>query len=162
MYQHIVDTPIGWFRIVGNDTHIVTSGWINEEDALVGGPGAHIQWKREAEMQIQEYFKGARKSFNLPLFIEGSDFQSQIWTVLKKIPFGLTRSYSELAEELGDSKKARAVGSAVGENPFLLLVPCHRIIGSDGSLTGFAGGLERKEWLLKHEGAFGSEQLELF
>ena len=162
MYQHIVDTPLGWFRIVGNDTHIVTSGWINEEDAIVGGPGAHVEWKRKAEDQIKEYFKGERKVFNLPLFIEGSDFQSKVWFLLQEIPFGSTSSYSDLALELGDSNKARAIGSAIGENPFLLFVPCHRVIGSDGSLTGYAGGLERKEWLLKHEGAFESEQLALF
>ena len=97
MYQHIVDTPIGWFRIVGNDTHIVTSGWINEEDAIVGGPGAHVEWKREAEVQIQEYFQGNRKVFNLPLFIEGSDFQSNVYTLLRHIKFGITRSYLDLA-----------------------------------------------------------------
>ncbi len=162
MYQHIVDTPIGWFRIVGNDTHIVTSGWINEEDAIVGGPGAHVEWKREAEVQIQEYFQGNRKVFNLPLFIEGSDFQSNVYTLLRHIKFGITRSYLDLALDLGDANKARAIGAAVGENPYLLLVPCHRVIGNDGTLTGYAAGLERKEWLLKHEGAFGSEQLALF
>lgn len=162
MYQHIVDTPLGWFRIVGNDTHIVTSGWINEEDAIVGGPGAHVEWKRKAEDQINEYFKGERRVFNLPLFIEGSDFQSKVWILLQEIPFGSTRSYVDLASELGDPNKARAIGSASGENPFLLFVPCHRVIGSDGSLTGYAGGLERKDWLLKHEGAFESEQLALF
>lgn len=162
MYQHIIDTPIGWFRIVGNETQIVNSGWINEEDALVGGPGAQIQWKASAEAQVREYFKGERKSFSLPLFIEGTGFQSMVWNSLQGIPFGATRSYGDLAIDLGDSKKARAVGSAIGDNPFLLLVPCHRIIGSDGLLTGYAGGLQRKEWLLKHEGAFDSEQLALF
>ena len=162
MYQHIVDTPIGWFRIVGNDAHIVNSGWINEEDAIVGGPGAHVEWKRRAEVQLNEYFFGDKRTFNLPLFMEGSDFQSNVWACIREIPFGSTRTYSEIAQELGDKNKARAIGTAAGENPFLLFIPCHRIVGSDKSLTGFAGGLDRKEWLLKHEGAFESEQLALF
>ena len=104
-----------------------------------------------AERQLGEYFSGARTQFDLPLQPEGSEFQKQVWQALRAIPFGQTRSYLDLAKAVGSAKAARAVGAANGKNPLSIIVPCHRVIGSDGSLTGFAGGLDTKAALLAHE-----------
>lgn len=109
--------------------------------------------------QLKEYFAGTRKEFNVPLDIEGTDFQKKVWNELQKIPYGKTISYKSLAEKLGDVKAIRAVGKANGQNPIPIIIPCHRVIGSDGSLTGYVGGLDVKEKLLEIE---GSRSLELF
>ena len=102
-------------------------------------------------IQIDEYFNGNRKTFDLPLDLQGTDFQKKVWLELLKIPFGKTISYKELSLRLGDIKAIRAVAAANGANPVSIIVPCHRVIGSDRSLTGYAGGLWRKQWLLEHE-----------
>jgi methylated-DNA-[protein]-cysteine S-methyltransferase len=109
--------------------------------------------------QLNEYFSGSRKKFDLPLDIDGTEFQKKVWNELKKIPYGKTKSYKYIAEKLGDVKAIRAVGKANGQNPVPILIPCHRVIGSNGKLTGYAGGLDIKEKLLKIE---GSRSLELF
>lgn len=109
--------------------------------------------------QLKEYFAGTRKTFDVPLDIEGTDFQKKVWNELQKIPYGKTISYKSLAEKLGDVKAIRAVGKANGQNPIPIIIPCHRVIGSDGSLTGYVGGLDVKEKLLEIE---GSRSLELF
>ncbi len=101
--------------------------------------------------QLSEYFEGKRTSFGLPFDLEGTDFQKRVWTELLNIPFGKTRSYMEQSKALGDVKAIRAVASANGQNKIAIIIPCHRVIGSDGSLTGFAGGLHRKKWLLEFE-----------
>lgn len=103
--------------------------------------------------QLQEYFAGTRTTFDLPLEPSGTDFQLSVWELLRKIPYGVTTSYGELARRLGDPKATRAVGAANGANPIPIIVPCHRVVGSKGELTGFGGGLDRKRWLLEHEGA---------
>lgn len=105
----------------------------------------------DACIQIQEYFEGKRNQFNISLNPEGTTFQKKVWEELLKIPFGKTKSYQEIANNLGDPKVIRAAASANGKNPIAILIPCHRVIGSDGSLTGYAGGLHRKKWLLEHE-----------
>ncbi len=104
--------------------------------------------------QLEEYFRGARTSFDVPIALEGTPFQTSVWQALREIPFGETISYGELARRIGQGNwpGARAVGAANGQNPIVILVPCHRVIGADGSLTGFGGGLPRKRWLLTHEG----------
>ncbi len=102
--------------------------------------------------QLREYFNGERKTFNVPLDLEGTDFQKKVWEELQKIPFGKTISYKTLSEKLGDVKAIRAVGKANGQNPVAVIVPCHRVIGADGSLTGYACGLDIKEKLLQLEG----------
>ena len=107
--------------------------------------------------QLEEYFAGTRKKFDVPLDLEGTDFQKKVWEELKKIPYGKTISYKTLAEKLGDVKSIRAVGKANGQNPIAIIIPCHRVIGSDGSLTGYAGGLDIKEKLLHLEGALNPE-----
>ncbi|MFD0977170.1 methylated-DNA--[protein]-cysteine S-methyltransferase [Salinimicrobium gaetbulicola] len=106
---------------------------------------------QQAKIQLKEYFLGKRETFNLKINPEGTDFQKKVWELLLKIPFGKTSSYLELSKEFGNTKAIRAVAAANGRNPLWIIVPCHRVIGSDGSLTGYAGGLWRKKWLLEHE-----------
>jgi len=106
-----------------------------------------------ARRQLDEYFACTRTSFDLPLDAEGTAFERRVWDLLRAIPYGTTTSYGELARRLGEPKDARAVGAANGKNPIPIIVPCHRVIGANGDLTGFGGGLERKRWLLEHEGA---------
>ena len=161
-FQHIVDTPLGWFCMTGSESAITEAHWIAEEDAVVGSVGGLVPWKRMAENQLREYFQGKRASFTLPLAPRGTEFQQAVWSRLLRIPKGTTKTYLALAEELGGAERARPVGSAIGDNPLLLLIPCHRVIGSDGTLTGYAGGLSSKEWLLEHEGALQQPQLRLF
>jgi methylated-DNA-[protein]-cysteine S-methyltransferase len=107
----------------------------------------------EAARQLREYFAGTRRTFDLPLKLRGTEFQQRVWHALEEIPFGETWSYGQLARRIGNKNASRAVGLANGSNPISILVPCHRVIGADGSLTGYGGGLERKRWLLKHEGS---------
>lgn len=107
---------------------------------------------REARRQLEEYFAGSRRDFDLPLGASGTPFQQQVWRALGTIPFGQTASYSDVARLIGRPRAVRAVGAANGRNPLAIVVPCHRVIGSDGQLTGYAGGLEVKCWLLAHEG----------
>lgn len=117
----------------------------------------------EAKKQLEEYFSGKRKIFDLPLKQEGTGFQQKVWNELCNIPFGETISYHELSKRIGDVKAIRAAGTANGKNKLSIVVPCHRVIGSDGSLTGYEGGLHRKQWLLRHEGSWPiGKQTELF
>jgi methylated-DNA-[protein]-cysteine S-methyltransferase len=109
---------------------------------------AHVE---AALRQLGEYFAGKRTGFDLDLFLTGTDFEEKIWKALTRIPFGETRSYAETARAAGQPGGARAAGGAIGRNPAAIIVPCHRVIGADGSLTGFGGGLDRKRWLLEHE-----------
>lgn len=116
-------------------------------------------WKRddaakpfaEARKQLAAYFAGELIEFKLPLVMRGTKFQKQVWQELQNIPFGVTISYGELAQRVGNPKSSRAVGAANGRNPISIIVPCHRVIGANGKLTGYGGGMERKEWLLAHE-----------
>ena len=105
----------------------------------------------EAARQLSAYFEGSLRNFDLPMAPEGSDFQRQVWDELVRIPFGETISYLTLARRIGDARHVRAVGTANGRNPISIIIPCHRVVGSDGSLVGYGGGLERKRWLLDHE-----------
>jgi methylated-DNA-[protein]-cysteine S-methyltransferase len=114
----------------------------------------------EAVLQINDYFEGKRTSFTFKINPKGTDFQKKVWQELTNIPFGKTISYLDLAKKLGDVKVIRAAASANGKNPLWIVVPCHRVIGTDGSLTGYAGGLWRKKWLLEHENP--SSQINLF
>lgn len=120
-----------------------TAGW--SEDLTAAPLAAAVR-------QLTEYFAGARRKFNLPLRLEGTAFQQRVWQELTEIRYGETWSYGQLARRIGNPSASRAVGLANGSNPISILVPCHRVIGADGSLTGYGGGLERKRWLLAHEG----------
>lgn len=156
--EHIayMDTPIGTLEIKG-DTEAVTSILFVEE-----GPATENipDTLRSCVDQLHEYFDGKRKDFDFPFEARGSQFQKTVWAGLLKIPFGKTTSYGELANTLNNPKAVRAVGTANGKNPLTIVIPCHRVLGADGSLTGFGAGMHRKEWLLKHEGA--TSQLNLF
>ena len=113
-------------------------------------PGKN-EFTEEAVRQIQEYFAGTRKTFSVPLHAPGTEFQQQVWAALREIPFGEMRSYGEIASAIGEPKAVRAVGTANGMNRIAIMIPCHRVIGADGALTGYGGGLWRKDWLIKHE-----------
>jgi methylated-DNA-[protein]-cysteine S-methyltransferase len=117
------------------------------------GQGPASALLARARQQLTEYFDGTRTSFDLPLEALGSAFEHRVWNALRTIPYGTTTSYGDLARRLGDPKGSRAIGAANGKNPIPIIVPCHRVVGANGDLTGFGGGLERKRWLLEHEGA---------
>ncbi|HLU81331.1 MAG TPA: methylated-DNA--[protein]-cysteine S-methyltransferase [Flavobacteriaceae bacterium] len=140
-------TPLGTVCIEGNENGISKISVI--EAALENTkPTTELA---EAVQQLTEYFEGNRRIFDFKINPQGTDFQKRVWKELLKIPFGKTISYLDLARALGDEKKIRAAASANGKNPLWIVVPCHRVIGSDGSLVGYAGGLWRKKWLLEHE-----------
>jgi methylated-DNA-[protein]-cysteine S-methyltransferase len=120
-----------------------------EWERVSSGPGVLA----EACGQLAEYFAGARTAFDLPLAPTGTAFQQRVWAALADVPYGATATYLDVARALGDVKATRAVGAANGRNPLGVVVPCHRVVGADGSLTGYAGGLDRKRWLLRHEAA---------
>lgn len=152
-----VQSPVGTLTLVANDDGLrgllFENTTIRSEDAfrLLEENNDH-EILRRTENQLDEYFIGKRRTFDLPLDLEGTAFQKQVWQNLLNIPYGETVSYGQIAERLGDPRKARPVGGAVGSNPVGIIVPCHRVIGKDGSLTGFGGGLDVKTYLLKHEG----------
>ena len=124
-FQHIIDTPLGWMQLRGTKDHIQSAFWLEEEDTIIGMANADVEWRHDAEAQLSEYFEGKRQHFSLPLMALGSDFQIQIWEMLKLLHHGETTSYASIAEQLGDRNKSRAVGTAIGANPLLLIIPCH-------------------------------------
>lgn len=144
-----IDTPLGPLNIEGNENGL-TSIMFSKDDTVQFSKNipVHLQ---ETVNQIVEYFEGKRKDFTLKLAPEGTEFQKRVWKELLKIPFGKTVSYQYIAKQLGDPKAIRAAASANGKNPISIIIPCHRVIGKDGSLTGYAGGLHIKKWLLEHE-----------
>ncbi len=160
---HIAHTPLGWMKFEGDSSFIRQCHWIDEEEAVIGGAKEKPEWQDQLEAQLKEYFDKQRQDFNLPVDPQGTEFQQVVWTRLREIPHGETNSYLDLAKEFGNRDLSQAVGNAVGANPLLLLIPCHRVIGTNGSLTGYAGGLDKKQWLLEHEDALNPErQLRLF
>jgi len=151
----LMPSPIGELLLIGNGKALQAL-YMEPHDRWLG---QQPDWRRDSAPfkvvieQLREYFDGKRRVFDLPLAPVGTAFQQRVWTALLEIPFGVTTRYGELATRLGDAKASRAVGLANGRNPISIVVPCHRVIGANGNLTGYAGGLERKEWLLRHEGA---------
>ncbi len=154
-------SPIGELELTASDTALKgvffpvrrnrsapEAGWV--EDDGRGPAGALLAAVRR---QLTEYFEGTRTTFDLPLDGTGSTFERRVWDLLRTIPYGATTSYGALARRLGDPRATRAVGAANGKNPIPIIVPCHRVLGARGELTGFGGGLDRKRWLLEHEGA---------
>ena len=117
------------------------------------GPEDPDRITESARTQLFEYFNGLRNAFDLPLEPLGTEFEIKVWKQLMEVPFGATSTYGTIAEKIGDKKAAQAVGAANGKNPIAIVIPCHRVVGANNDLTGYAGGLHRKEWLLKHEGA---------
>jgi methylated-DNA-[protein]-cysteine S-methyltransferase len=158
-YAQALDSPVGPLVVTVDNQHCVTRLlFARDQDpkSLLADAQETVEWNsdrcRRAQDQISDYFEGSRRSFDLELNPTGTPFQKTIWEVLRTIPFGQTRSYGEIAQEIGKSGASRAVGRANGTNPISIIVPCHRVIGADGSLTGFGGGLEAKRFLLEHEG----------
>lgn len=143
----ITETPAGFLEILSDGDSLAAvrkysgpNGMISQDDIT-----------RETEKQLQEYFSGTRREFDLPIALQGTDFRLAVWNVLMKIPYGETRSYSDIAAAAGKPSAVRAVGNAVGDNPILIIVPCHRVVRSDGSMGGFSAGISMKEFLLRLE-----------
>lgn len=149
MYVQIIDTPCGITRISATDTGISGIVFVDDDSVSIEQPNS---WTQQAADQLLEYFAGYRTCFDLPLDAKGTDFQHSVWRQLLAIPFGETRSYSDIAIALNNPNAVRAVGLANGKNPISIVVPCHRVIGKNGTLTGYAGGLSRKQQLLELEG----------
>lgn len=141
-------TPIGIAKIEGDENGIQAITVLDDEIVFVEEIPNYL---KDCVQQLDEYFKGTRSTFNLKLNPKGTPFQQKVWNELLNVPYGKTRTYLEQSKKLGDIKAIRAVASANGKNPLWIVIPCHRIIGSNGSLTGYAGGIWRKKWLLEHE-----------
>jgi len=147
MEKAFIKTPLGIAKICGDENGISEISVADEGDVSNEIPLV----LQEAVLQLNDYFDGNRTDFSFKLNPTGTEFQQKVWRGLLEIPFGKTMSYLKLSKKLGDVKAIRAVASANGKNPLWIVVPCHRVIGTDGSLTGYAGGLWRKKWLLEHE-----------
>jgi methylated-DNA-[protein]-cysteine S-methyltransferase len=179
-YYTIFNSPIGQLLLTSDGTHITrlfmndheggptaTANFAEDTKAIAKFGGLPLKdWEmgddlpiiQKAKKQVDEFFAGKRQDFDLPLKPEGSEFQRTVWDELTRIPFGKTISYGELARRIGKPEAPRAVGLANGKNPISIIVPCHRVIGASGKLTGYGGGLDRKVWLLEHEGAMPGER----
>ncbi|MFW1667115.1 methylated-DNA--[protein]-cysteine S-methyltransferase [Acinetobacter ursingii] len=148
-------SPVGQLKLVANEQALVAILWDNENPKrvrlaeLIEDVSHPILLN--TQQQLSEYFLGQRKVFDIPIDFEGTDFQKKVWRALLTIPYGETRSYKQIAQQLGNEKAVRAVGAANGKNPISIIAPCHRVIGSGGALVGFAGGLDKKEILLRLE-----------
>jgi methylated-DNA-[protein]-cysteine S-methyltransferase len=178
LFSKTMKTPVGVLTLISNESALVAVWWGEEDPARAGRSlggtrkrgtadakaspghtprtlavteGRAVPVLKAAETQLREYFAGVRKSFDLPLDMRGTDFQKRVWRELQRIPYGETSSYAAIAKRIGRPQACRAVGAANGRNPISIIVPCHRVIGADGSLTGFGGGLEAKVLLLEHE-----------
>lgn len=154
--HRLIDSPVGPLTLVVTDGGALAGLYTHEQayfpaPAALGEPDDTIG--QDTADQLAEYFAGERKVFKLPLAPRGTEFQQSVWKELCAIPHGQTRTYGELAASLGQPSAARAVGAATGRNPISIVIPCHRLVGASGSLTGYAGGIERKRWLLNHESA---------
>lgn len=148
MQEAFIKSPVGITVIKGDEEGIAEISVLNDDIPVPDTIPAEL---KNAVQQLQEYFDGNRTAFDFKMNPKGTDFQKKVWKALLEIPFGTTTSYQALSIKLGDVKAIRAVAAANGKNPLWIVVPCHRVIGSDGSLTGYAGGLWRKKWLLEHE-----------
>jgi methylated-DNA-[protein]-cysteine S-methyltransferase len=159
IYTTHYSSPVGYLKIQCSDEHVQAVLFLNDKNEEHDDEHPLLQI---CVHQLDEYFSGARKEFDLPLQQNGTAFQQKVWDLLYKIPYGKTISYNELSKQYGDLKAIRAVASANGKNNLAIIVPCHRVIGSNQSLTGYAGGLGRKKWLLEHEAKFHSGVMKLF
>lgn len=159
---HIIQSPVGRIAIHASDAAIHAVLFVKSDDTSAITTTAPTRLIQHCILQLSEYFEGSRKTFDLPLQQQGSSFQQKVWAKLPEIAYGRTISYLELSKRVGDVKAIRAVGTTNGRNQIAIIVPCHRVIGSDGSLTGYAGELWRKKWLLEHEGKFANGVQTLF
>ncbi|MGF1700468.1 methylated-DNA--[protein]-cysteine S-methyltransferase [Photobacterium makurazakiensis] len=147
MNNQLINSPIGWLNIIADDKSVS----MIEFDAQPHQPQSPNTMTKRCCDQLAEYFAGERTGFDVPLNMQGTDFQRTVWQALNSVGYGETCSYGDIANLIGNPKAVRAVGAANGKNPIPIIVPCHRVIGSSGKLTGYAGGLDMKVWLLAHE-----------
>jgi len=150
-YYTYYESPVGLLKIGGNDHYITELSFVDNKDQIAHGEPGISDVIHHCTEQLIEFFQGRRKQFDVPVYQEGTDFQQRVWGQLLDIPFGKTISYMDLAKRLGDPKVIRAAASTNGKNKIAIIVPCHRVIGSNRELTGYSGGLWRKKWLLQHE-----------
>jgi len=153
--QTTCESPVGELTIIGSESGVRAILWPNDRPGRVTidhvvTPDVEGRLSMVVD-QLEEYFAGSRREFNVPLVLRGTDFQRAVWRQLSEIPYGSTSTYGQLATAIGRPSAARAVGAATGLNPISVIIPCHRLVGSKGALTGFAGGLDAKRWLLRHE-----------
>lgn len=151
LYYSYYESPVGLLKIGGTEHYITELSFIDNKDEIVHGEPGVSDIIHYCTEQLIEYFAGRRRNFDIPVHQSGTDFQQKVWNELLSISFGKTASYLDLAKKVGDSKAVRAVAAANGKNRIAIIIPCHRIIGSDKSLTGYAWGMQRKKWLLQHE-----------
>jgi methylated-DNA-[protein]-cysteine S-methyltransferase len=155
-FYKIIKSPVGKLKLVATEKGLTAILWEKDDPRRVPlGPmktDPDNRFLKQTEKQLNAYFNGQLKKFTVPLDFKGTDFQKSVWAALLTIPFGETRSYGEIARQIGRPQASRAVGAANGRNPISIIAPCHRVLGSNGKLTGFAGGLEAKDQLLKLEG----------
>jgi len=151
MQECIINSPLGFTKIIGDKRGIASITILNSNEKITDIIPQELE---DCVDQLNAYFRGERQQFNLEINPKGTEFQKRVWQFLLNIPFGKTTTYLELSKQLGNVKAIRAVANANGKNPLWIVVPCHRVIGSDGSLTGYAGGLQRKQWLLEHESPY--------
>ena len=154
-YQYQTDSPTGRLRLFADSTQLLAILWENDAPKRVVLPAAKTVQEhevlQEAAKQLQAYFAGTHTAFDVPLRLQGTQFQQQVWQALQTIPYGQTRTYKDIAAAIGRPSASRAVGAAIGRNPVSIIVPCHRVLGVTGNLTGFAGGLDNKRLLLDLE-----------
>lgn len=155
MFEAYYKSPIGNLRIISNDSNIIKIEFTDDFFKIKMIP-VQIQ---NCIAQLDEYFRGERQKFQVDINPAGTEFQSKIWNLLMRIPYGKSISYLDLSKQFGDVKTIRAIAAANGKNPIPIIIPCHRVIGNDGSLTGYAGGLIKKQWLLEHEGIIRQRSL---
>jgi methylated-DNA-[protein]-cysteine S-methyltransferase len=155
LLRAFIKTPIGFMEITGNEKGIQSARFLDFRVKISRVPHE----LRDAVNQLHEYYIGERRDFSVDLDLEGSEFQLKVWNELIRIPYGKTISYHELAKKIGNTSAFRAVGGANAANPVSVIIPCHRVLGANGRLVGYAGGLKRKKWLLEHEHAFAQRDL---
>jgi len=151
LYYTYYQSPVGLLKIGGTDNYIAELGFVDNKEQVTHGEPGISEVMHQCTEELIEFFNGKRRSFDIPVYQDGSAFQQRVWGELLNIPFGKTISYLELAKRLGDIKVVRAAASTTGKNKIAIIIPCHRVIGSDKSLVGYGGGLWRKKWLLQHE-----------
>jgi methylated-DNA-[protein]-cysteine S-methyltransferase len=160
IYNTVFNSPIGKINIKSSINVITSIQFIDKKEKLTDTEPSDLT--ELCKVQLEEYFNGIRREFDIPIQASGTNFQLNVWRLVKEIPFGMTTTYLNISKKMGDSKKTRAIGSANGSNPISILIPCHRIIGKNGKLIGYSGGIWRKQWLLEHENKFSYRQLKLF
>ena len=151
LYYTYYQSPVGLLKIGGTDNYIAELSFVDNKDQVIHGEPGISEVMHQCTEELIEFFNGKRKTFDIPVHQEGTAFQQKVWGELLNIPFGKTKSYLEVSRALGDEKAIRAVAQTNGKNKVAIIVPCHRVIGSDKNLVGYGGGLWRKKWLLQHE-----------